>query len=230
MVPEPNNRVEIRYETERRRTERLTGGVPGWTWPELSPLVDGCDGVYVNFVSGYEMDLEAAMRLRESYRGSTYADLHSLFLARTAEGLRVPRRLDRASSWLACFDAVQMNQDEFALLGRPEDPWAWAESQLGTRLGLISVTRGSEGAAFVTAGQPSPVRGTVMIPGPPRRGDPTGCGDVWGATMFAERLKGRAVREAMSEANRIAGLSVEYEGADGLRRHLAGAPHTEERV
>ena len=28
-VPYPNNRVELRYETSERRTERLTGGVPG---------------------------------------------------------------------------------------------------------------------------------------------------------------------------------------------------------
>ncbi|HSM61957.1 MAG TPA: hypothetical protein VK849_14205, partial [Longimicrobiales bacterium] len=37
VVPEPNNRVELRYVSAARRTERLRGGVPPWTWPELAP-------------------------------------------------------------------------------------------------------------------------------------------------------------------------------------------------
>ena len=40
VVPEPNNRVELRYESEARRCERLTGGVPPWTWPELAPFTE----------------------------------------------------------------------------------------------------------------------------------------------------------------------------------------------
>src|SRR5215216_1017831 len=31
-VPYPNNRVELRYFSAERRSEVLTGGVPGWTW------------------------------------------------------------------------------------------------------------------------------------------------------------------------------------------------------
>jgi hypothetical protein len=37
-VPEANNEVEIFYGDRARRCERLTGGVPGWTWEELEPL------------------------------------------------------------------------------------------------------------------------------------------------------------------------------------------------
>ena len=231
VVPEANNRVEIRYETERRRTERLTGGVPGWTWDELHTFLDGCDGVYVNFISGYEMDLDTALRLPEGCSAPTYADLHSLFLDRNARGIRVPRRLDRPSSWLSCFDAVQMNEEEFTLLGPHGDPWNWAEGLVGSSaLELVAVTLGSGGVAFVAAGPGSPTRGAVPLSGPAVRGDPTGCGDVWGATMFAGRLQGRDLRAAMSEANRLAALSVEYRGAEGLHRHLAGSSYMEERA
>jgi hypothetical protein len=37
-VPYPNNRVELRYLDDERRTEHLTGGVPGWTWLGLKPV------------------------------------------------------------------------------------------------------------------------------------------------------------------------------------------------
>src|SRR5690606_11633833 len=45
VVPEPTNRVELRYESAGRRTERLRGGVSPWTLPELSPLVSMCDAL-----------------------------------------------------------------------------------------------------------------------------------------------------------------------------------------
>ncbi|HET9949505.1 MAG TPA: carbohydrate kinase family protein [Longimicrobiales bacterium] len=239
VVPEPNNRVELRYTSESRRAERLSGGVPGWTWPELAPLVALCDALYVNFISGAEMDLDTARALRTGYEGPTYADLHSLFLGINKQGLRIPRTLEGWAAWLRCFDAVQMNEDEFELLGASGDPWRLAAGALGPELKLITVTLGERGAAYVTrAGfRPDPTTwrqrtgvdvagqartGKVPVLEPPRKGDPTGCGDVWGATTFARLLAGDALEEAMREANRVAARNVEHRGARGLFRHLAG--------
>ena len=56
----------------------------------------------------------------------------------------------------------------------------------------------------------------------PRIGDPTGCGDVWGATAFARMLGGDDLETAMTHANRLAGRNVDHRGARGLFRHLAG--------
>src|SRR5437667_966440 len=50
-VPEPNNRVTLRYESLERRCEQMSGGVPPWTWPELGPLVGELDVLYCKFIS-----------------------------------------------------------------------------------------------------------------------------------------------------------------------------------
>ena len=81
-VPEPNNRVTLRYRDAVRRSEHLTGGVPPWSWPELGPMVRDLDALYVNFISGYEMSLETSQLLRRGFARFIYADLHSLFLGR----------------------------------------------------------------------------------------------------------------------------------------------------
>lgn len=239
VVPEPNNRVELRYESSARRCERLTGGVPGWTWPELAPLVDLCDALYVNFISGYEMELDTARTLRMGYRGPTYADLHSLFLGMTHLGQRVPRTLEAWGAWLSCFDAVQMNEDEFDLLGTSGDPWQLAAGAIGPDLKVITVTLGARGAAYVAGVgfDPDPMTwprrshlavaerahsGKVTHADAAREGDPTGCGDVWGATLFSRLLGGDDLVTAMQEANRLAARNVEHRGARGLYRHLAG--------
>ena len=56
-VPQRNNRVELRYHSDERRSEILTGGVPAWTWAGLQPLLRDLDALYINFISGFEMDL-----------------------------------------------------------------------------------------------------------------------------------------------------------------------------
>ncbi len=240
-VPQPNNRVDLRYIDEDRRTERLTGGVPPWSWSELEPVVRGCDALYVNFISGFELTLDTARALRASYAGPIYADLHSLFLGVAAGGVRVPQELPSWGSWLRCFDAVQMNEPEFELLGRAwGDPWRLAAEVVGADLKLIAVTLGPRGAAWVAGPgfEEDPfawprTRSAVGVAGASRSGrvarrggevvgDPTGCGDVWGATFFSRLLAGDAMEHALDTANHFAGRNVEHRGARGLHHHLLG--------
>ncbi len=246
VVAEPNNRVELVYTEPGRRTERLMGGVPPWLWTELGPLAGTCDALYVNFISGFEMELDTARSLRSVFPGPTYADLHSLFLGVGRTGLRIPQELPSWGAWLRCFDAVQMNAEEFELLGRAMgDPWELAAKIVGPELKLITITLGPDGAGYIAGAafesDPSrwpDTRHRVATPGPARSGiaptegaavvgDPTGCGDVWGAPFLAQLLGGDQLESAMIQANRIAAKNVGHRGASGLHQHLRGRLSTQ---
>ena len=218
-VAEPNNRVTLRYADAERRCEQMSGGVPPWTWPELGPLIADLDAVYVNFISGYEMDLATARFLRRGFSRFLYADLHSLFLDRTGDGTRVPRELPDAPAWFGCFDMVQLNEDEMGQLGN--DPLGVAAGALAQGCRTLVVTLGSRGAAYFTG---TPVR-TARIPADNPRvdaGDPTGCGDVFGASVVAALLGGASLEDAIRLGNRMGARNVTYRGATGLRDHLLG--------
>ena len=222
-VPEANNRVELVYSTPSDRAEILTGGVPGWSVAELGEVLPALDALYVNFIAGWELDLEGARRVRGSFGGPTYADLHSLFMGIDAGGRRRPRPLADADRWARCFDTVQMNSDEFELFGGGGgEPWGAATWALAGRAGTIVVTRGADGVEFMTttgAGA-APARHRLPVPDGPAPGDPTGCGDIWGATFFARTLDGADPVLAATGANRMARRKLGSSGAGAFRATL----------
>jgi hypothetical protein len=148
-VTAPNNRVVLHYQSSERRCERMAGGVPGWTWGELGPMVADLDALYLNFISGFELCLGTAQALRQGFRGPIYADLHSLFLGMQQDGIRVLRPLPDAPSWFGCFDMVQLNEEEMQQL--TPDPLTLAAGVLGLGVSLLTVTLGPRGVAYVAA-------------------------------------------------------------------------------
>jgi sugar/nucleoside kinase (ribokinase family) len=148
-VPAPNNRVVLHYQSSERRTERMSGGVPAWTWEELGPMVRDLDAIYLNFISGFELTLGTARALRQGFAGPIYADLHSLFLGMQHDGVRVLRPLAQAAEWFGCFDVVQLNEDEMWQLST--DPLALSAEALAAGVSLVVVTLGQRGTAYVAA-------------------------------------------------------------------------------
>ncbi|HKP30647.1 MAG TPA: carbohydrate kinase family protein [Gemmatimonadales bacterium] len=240
-VPTPNNRVVLHYQNAERRCERMSGGVPAWTWPELGPLVADLDALYINFISGFELGLGTAQALRQAFRGSIYADLHSLFLGMRQDGIRMLQPLPDASSWFGCFDVIQLNEDEMRQLS--DEPLAVSAHVLGAGAQALVVTLGPRGAVYVTGGRADgqtdrlfdavsarqPVRPsarpavTELIQAPIVEVlDPTGCGDVFGATCCARLLGGDSLPDAVAGANRAAARAATFRGAGGLAAHLRG--------
>jgi hypothetical protein len=148
-VTAPNNRVVLHYQSTERRCERMAGGVPGWTWAELGPMVRDLDAIYLNFISGFELCLGTAQALRQGFQGPIYADFHSLFLGMQQDGMRVLQPLPDAADWFGCFDLVQLNEDEMRQLS--PDPLTLSAEALAAGVSLLTVTLGPRGVAYVAA-------------------------------------------------------------------------------
>jgi sugar/nucleoside kinase (ribokinase family) len=127
------------------------------------------------------------------------------------------------------------------------DPWKFAAETVGDELRLLLVTLGARGAAYVASSsfradpglwQERGPRGALTTPTIVRPaavtservaaatstvdGDPTGCGDVWGATCFCALLAGESLRAAVEAANTAASRNLAHRGAGGLHHHLSG--------
>ncbi len=148
-VTAPNNRVVLHYQSSERRCERMAGGVPGWTWAELGPMVRDLDAIYLNFISGFELCLGTAQALRQGFQRPIYADFHSLFLGMQQDGMRVLQPLPHAADWFGCFDLVQLNEDEMNQLS--PDPLSLSAQAVAAGVSLLTVTLGPRGVAYVAA-------------------------------------------------------------------------------
>ncbi|HET7133042.1 MAG TPA: carbohydrate kinase family protein, partial [Gammaproteobacteria bacterium] len=243
VVPYRNNRVELFYTDAERRSEVLSGGVPGWSWIGLAPLVSGLDALYVNLISGFELDLATAKLLRQHFSGPIYCDLHSIVLAVQPDGLRTPRPLPDIAEWCRCFDLLQVNEEELAMIA--PDGLALAATALANGVRSLVVTLGARGIVYFAAAgfekladvrtlsnaAPRTARAeslgairTQLVPSRVAQvaggGDPTGCGDVWGATYFSRLAAGDSFPAAMSAALDAAARNVEHRGASGLAHYL----------
>jgi hypothetical protein len=245
-VPYACHRVELRYIDDERRTEVLTGGIPGWSWLGLKPLIDDArlDALYINFLSGWELDLETAQLLRQHFRGPIHCDLHMKVMAVQPDGLRTPRAIPNVAEWCGCFDFLQMNEDELATIA--PDAMSLAATAIAAGVSCLFVTLGKRGAVYVAApgfdticdlpprtGLSTSPRGgtgalgavrTALVPAANvnTQGDPTGCGDVWGATYFSRMVAGDKLADAMKAAGLAAARNVGHRGATGLAAHLRG--------
>ncbi len=236
-VAQQNNRVELRYESDELRSEVLQGGVPPWSWLGLKPLLADLDALYVNLISGFELDLETMRLIRQYFGGPIYGDLHSLLLAVEPDGLRTPRLLPDAAEWMSCFDLIQVNELEMSMIA--PDPLALSATALARGVRCLVVTLGRRGVVYVAApgfNRLADLRApatrhaagavrTALIPAAPAAvspGDPTGCGDVFGATHFSRLLAGDNFADAFGPALVAAARNVEHHGATGLASFLRG--------
>src|SRR6266550_2736708 len=236
-VPQRNNRVNLYYQSEERRCERLTGGVPAWSWLGLKPLLADLDALFINLISGFELELETAQLIRTHFKGPIYCDLHSIVLAVQPDGMRTLQPLPNPAAWCRCFDFVQVNEDEMRMMA--SDPMGLAAIALAEGVASLAVTLGSRGVVYFAApgfdrmtdlrrpslGAASGAIRTARVPGKlPKHGpgDPTGCGDVWGATYFSRLLAGDSLDSAIDRALDAATRNVDHRGASGLADYLRG--------
>jgi hypothetical protein len=239
-VPYANNRVELRYIDDERRTETLTGGVPGWSWIGLKPVLDlaKLDALYINFLSGWELDLETATVLRSYFPGPIYCDFHMKVTTVAPSGLRVLEPIPNVGEWCACFDFLQVNEDEMSMMA--PDPLALAATAIARGVRCLAVTLGPRGAVYFAGPGFNTIRDlraqrpfgtdigalrTELVPAEvasQKSGDPTGCGDVWGSSYFSRLLAGDTIDEAIRAANRYAARNFQHRGATALAPFLRG--------
>jgi sugar/nucleoside kinase (ribokinase family) len=128
-----------------------------------------------------------------------------------------------------------VNEVEMSLMA--PDAMALAATAMHAGVQSLLVTLGKRGVVYVLSpgfdrladltrsnDQRQGAVRTALVPaeGVDGPGDPTGCGDVFGATYFSRLLAGDSFAVALKAAIRAASRNVTFRGAGGLAAFLRG--------
>lgn len=168
------------------------------------------DGILINMITGFEMEVDELKNLRKNFHGSIYFDLHSLSRGINKKMERIFCAVKEREKWLSCIDILQANENEILTLSEKKKLTEIAEEVLSLGVRILIVTKGELGVkayykngeeieSFFISAEKIIVKNKV------------GCGDIFGAVFFYNYIKQHNLMNALQMANRAAGIAVSYD-------------------
>lgn len=200
--------VHLTIHTDKEREERYSNITTKLNLPQQYD--EQFDGVLINMITGFEIELEDMQNLRNNFGGLIYIDLHSLSRGMNEKMERIFRPVPQKEKWLSCVDILQANENEIFTLSTERHINAIASEVLESGLKILLVTKGELGvrayfkqckeieSVFVSAEK-------IIIK------NKIGCGDIFGAVFFYNYIKDANLLNALLKANRAAGIAVSYD-------------------
>jgi len=207
------NRVHLFYQDRQERTECSVHIARPIEFERIKKLIDfGVDGIFINMISGFDVEVETLKSIRRSFDGYIHFDVHSATLGIDEKNIRFRKRIDNWREWLENVDTVQMNEFEARSIG--EEWWdddTLAKNVLSLGVKAMLITRANLGATvyyFENEFKRVDLKALEV-----EVVDPTGCGDVFGSAFFYKFSKTGDPLIATEFANYVAGLNATIPGS-----------------
>jgi len=151
-VKEKNNHVHLFYNRKWDKREILKYSVPEIEFQQVESHLNS-DCILINFISGFDIDLESLKKIRQESKARIFIDLHSLILGIRKNGERFFKVPVLWEEYLKNADIVQMNFKEMQIISKRKmnskrELNNFAEEILELGPEILIVTCGSEGALF----------------------------------------------------------------------------------
>lgn len=166
------------------------------------------DGILINMITGFDIDLEDLTKIRNKFDCPVYLDVHSLARGIDDENKRFFREIPDKKMWLSNVDIVQANEYELECLSSVPGELNKAKEILANGIGSLIITKGNEGAVLYT-GKDEIIR--YYVTADKNSGsNAVGCGDIFGAAFFYSYICGNSNYGSLRFANAAAGSVTNY--------------------
>jgi sugar/nucleoside kinase (ribokinase family) len=217
-VRRKNNHALLSIDKNNQREEILKNRVPVLRFEQVKPFLDS-QVILVNFISGFDIELEDLKEIRKSTKALVYMDIHSLTLGVDKTGRRYLRKPKKWRDYIKTADFVQTNLPELNVLSGGEiksfrDIRSFAVHILNLGPRLLLVTLGGKGAFMIyRIGEKVKFERHQGIKAQ-RFKDATGCGDVFSAGFLTSYLNTKDLIKSFDFANRMAVENCRISGTD----------------
>lgn len=166
------------------------------------------NGVLINMISGFDITLEQIKNIRNNFDGLIYFDVHTFSRGIDDKGIRSFRKINNFNEWAECVDILQANKTEIKMLTDKLTEEETVEELFSFKIKQVIVTDAEKGAVVYlndinTRKEQMPAINVIAI-------NHVGCGDVFGAVYFYNYIQNKNVKDALTIANKAAGISTTY--------------------
>lgn len=164
------------------------------------------DGILINMITGFDIDLKDLKYIRENYNGIIYMDVHSLARGLNENLGRPFKKIENFDQWLRNIDILQVNESEIQQISKYDNvekiiPYVF---ECGTKIVVLtlgekgSIIYENNGNVYNISAYKTTSNNTV------------GCGDTYGALFFYHYLKTNDIKEAAKIASKGAAIITNY--------------------
>ena len=220
MVKEKNNQVHLFYDRRWHKKEILDNLVPQIEFSQIEPYLNS-DCLLINFISGFDIDLDTLRKIKKKSDSRIFMDVHSLILGIKKSGQRFFKVPDLWREYLKIADIVQMNFKEMQIISgsylKSENHLkGFAQTILNLGPQILLVTCGRKGALLyykdgkkITCYRSSVLKVRDSV-------DPTGCRDVFSSGFLLAYLKTNDPELSCEYGNFLAGMKSRFSGVEGF--------------
>ena len=167
------------------------------------------DGILINMISGYDINLLQMKEIRKNFRGNIFFDVHTFSRGLDKKGNRNFRRIDEFKNWAVNVDILQANEGELKTLSDKSEEAEIADELISYGIKTVIVTKSERGSVTYLKKQ-AEIK-TVIIPSVKiNTVNKVGCGDVFGAVFFYNYIRCKDIVYSLEIANVAAGISATY--------------------
>ncbi|MFH0930915.1 MAG: carbohydrate kinase family protein, partial [Candidatus Zixiibacteriota bacterium] len=219
-VGEKNNHVHLYYNEKWNKKEILENLVPKIEFHQVEPYLDS-DYIQINFISGFDIELETLKKMREKTKARIFIDVHSLVLGIKKNGERFFKVPVLWKEYLRIADIVQMNFKEMQILSEKNlDSESkikkFAKEILDLGPEILLVTCGREGVFIYYRKKRELICYRTSSLKLKDAVDPTGCGDVFSSGFVLAYHKTSNAELSSEFANFLAGMKSRFSGIEGF--------------
>lgn len=174
------------------------------------------DGIYINMVSGFDINLEDIKIIRSKFNGQIYFDVHTFSRGLDENNNRHFRKIPDAKEWISNIDILQVNENEIFTLSGESDLSKIINEIFECGIKLLIITKGENGASIFY--KENSIIKTINEHGiKVKTVNPVGCGDIFGAVFFYSYIKSGNFETALKTANAVAGICTSYKSFEEFK-------------
>jgi hypothetical protein len=174
------------------------------------------DGILINMITGFDIDLDQLKRIRQNFQGTIYLDVHTFSRGIGHHGHRGFRKIEHFNEWAPCIDIIQVNEHEAKTITPFDEEDAVAREILSLGTKQLIITKGEAGAKLFYL-QNNELNFISQSTSKVESVNKIGLGDVFGAAYFYNYIKSGNLFVSLGAAVNAAGLAAGHDGLSKLK-------------